>query len=122
MAKPKKISYYRKKADKLLQEVGRLKHDFCMVCGGEYNCLHHYWPKSSSSALRYDWENLIPICIGCHAKHHWGNPDIHNIVNKVHGLGWIRKLREKKEKIIKSNKGYYLQAIEELENERAKYS
>lgn len=52
----------QKKADKLLQEKGREKYSKCEVCGGKMSCLHHFFPKSTASALRYDWDNLIPIC------------------------------------------------------------
>lgn len=108
------ITYWRNKADKAIQEWGRQTYTSCLVCGRPMSCLHHYYPKSVSSALRYDKNNLIPICQGCHFSHHNGNPEIHNIINRKKGEGWLKKLKENKEKIIKISKGYYQQIIKTL--------
>lgn len=107
----KAISYYRNKADKSLQEWGRLKYTKCEICGKPISCLHHYFPKSVSSALRYEIDNLIPICQGCHFSHHNGNPMIHNTVNEKRGKDWIKKLEKKKYNITKPSIGYYKQII-----------
>ena len=61
--KPKKklkLSTLRNKCDKKMQETGRKVYSKCLVCGMPMSCLHHVFTKSRSSALRYDWENLIP--------------------------------------------------------------
>ena len=113
----KKISYYRNKADKLLQEVGRKKYKNCLICGGKYNCLHHFFTKGSSSSLRYNWLNLIPICISCHSHHHWGHPEPHLKIVEIKGQEWVESLRAEKNKVVKTNIGYYKQIIEHLENE-----
>jgi 5-methylcytosine-specific restriction endonuclease McrA len=107
----KKISYYRNKADKAMQEWGRMNYKKCLVCPKKMSCLHHYYPKSTSSALRYDQENLIPICQGCHMQHHNGNPAIHNKVNEIKGDKWLKDLQRKKEKIVKVNKLFYEEII-----------
>jgi 5-methylcytosine-specific restriction endonuclease McrA len=94
-----KKSRLRKKADKLLQEVGRKLYENrgCLVCGGKYSCLHHYTPKSVSNALRYDWNNLIPICAGCHFRHHSSNdPRIHDEIRKIKGQDWVDDLEWKR--------------------------
>src|SRR6056297_3094444 len=104
----KKISYYRKKADKLMQKWGMLRYKECLICGGKLSCLHHYYPKSISLALRYDKDNLIPICKSCHFAHHCKNePEIHIEICKIKGKEWINRLGQKKNKIIKVNKKYY---------------
>lgn len=103
ITKPKKDkpeSYYRNKADKLLQELGRKTFDRCEICGGEYSCLHHYFPKSMSTVLRYDMENCIPICVGCHFKHHNGNPLPHAIITRIRGDNWVKELDEKRKEAI----------------------
>ena len=110
----KKISYYRRKADRLLQEWGRRIYKKCLICGGKLSCLHHYYPKSKSSSLRYNKDNLIPICNGCHLQHHTGNPNIHNTVNKIKGEKWLKRLTQKKETHTKINKKYYEKIIEDL--------
>lgn len=122
LEKPKKkkpVSYYSKKADKLLQEIGRKKYDSCLVCGNDMSCLHHYYPKSSAGNLRYNWLNLIPLCQCCHFRHHNGFPAIQNTINEVNGSDWLNELNEaKKIKDFNCNtKTYYEAKIEELKNE-----
>ncbi len=107
MKKPIKISTLRKKADRLMQEWGREKYIECLVCGEPVSCLHHYFPKSISSALRYDEDNLIPVCNSCHFRHHNGDPRIHNAINRILGDKWLKGIEKKKHLIIKTNKGYY---------------
>ena len=112
----KEISYYRNKCDKLMQEWGRKTYSKCLVCGKGMSCLHHYYPKSKASILRYDEDNLIPICNGCHLAHHTGNPEIHNTINKIKGEQWLTSLQRKKELIQKINISYYKKIIENYEN------
>ena len=88
-----------KKADRLLQEVGRKLYEKkgCYVCGGVYSCLHHYHTKGCSNALRYDWNNLIPICVGCHSRHHNANdPRIHDEIRRKKGQEWVDELEWKR--------------------------
>jgi len=113
MKKAKPVGWWRKKADRLMQENGRRKHKKCIVCSGKYSCLHHYYPKSTSARLRYDEDNLIPICMGCHFRHHNGDPSIHNKVNTVKGEEWLKRLTKKKEGYLKTNIGYYKSIIEQ---------
>ena len=83
------------------------------------SCLHHYYPKSSAGNLRYNWLNLIPICQGCHFRHHNGFPEIHNTVNKNRGEMWLSKLQLAKmtPNYQCNTKTYYEQKTEELKNE-----
>ena len=116
LVKPKKVklSTLRNKCDKTLQEAGRKVYEGCLVCGRPISCLHHFYPKSMSNTLRYDWENMIPLCQSCHFSHHNGNPDIHAYVIKIKGEQWHCSLKAKKTKITKISKGYYLQVLEQL--------
>jgi len=115
LAKPvkgTKISTLRNKADKLMQELGRQLNESCLICSKPMVCMHHYYPKSTSSALRYDFTNLIPICHGCHCSHHGGNPEIHNEVNRIKGEEWIEELECKKRTLtVSTNKTYYREII-----------
>jgi 5-methylcytosine-specific restriction endonuclease McrA len=114
--KKEKTSTLRNKADKLYQELGRLNYKDCLICGGEYSCLHHYHPKSTSTALRYDLENGINICAGCHLKHHTGNPDIQNTINSIKGLDWVEEMEWRKFNIkVKPNNEWYKVQIEILQ-------
>lgn len=121
--KPKPVIYYSKQADKLLQEIGRIKYSRCEACGRLMSCAHHYYKKSSAGNLRYNWLNLIPICQSCHFLHHNGNPDIQNNINKNKGEKWLKELQEAK-KIPNSQcntKSYYKAKIEELKLELKQY-
>ena len=103
-----KISILQKKCDKKIQEQGRLKYDRCEVCNNPMSCLHHFFPKSISAVLRYDWMNLIFICNGCHMRHHQaGDPRIHATIIRRRGQKWYNQLLKKKEKTIKTNVKYY---------------
>lgn len=114
--KVKKLSYYRNKCDRALQELGRQTYDKCLICGSEYSCLHHFFPKSRSSVLRYNWENCIPICQGDHLAHHTGDPRIHIEVIKIKGQEWFDKLEWKhNNETVKPSKGYYKDILKKLD-------
>jgi len=113
---PKKISYFRNRADKLLQELGRLTYDKCLICGRAYSCLHHFMPKSSCSALRYEWDNLIPICSSCHLGIHSNRGA--SLIGKIIGIkgqDWFDALEKKKIGYLKTNITYYNDVIKRLE-------
>ena len=117
-----KIKTLRNKADRLYQEVGRKENDCCLVCGGEYSCLHHFFPKSVSSALRYNLENGIPICQRCHFRHHSANdPIIHATIVRIKGDEWLQRLEKDKHKIINTSQTYYKNIINNLEDKLKQY-
>lgn len=109
------IAKLRKQCDDLYQKIGRLLYSYCLVCGGQMSCLHHYHPKSTSSALRYDFDNGVPICQGCHFRLHNGDPLIPEKILAVKGPDWAAKLAEKRKEKITTTIGYYRTKKEELE-------
>ena len=109
--KARPLSYYRNKADKLLQELVRSVYNKCLVCDGQISCGHHYYPKSSAGNLRYHFNNLIPICQGCHFRHHNGDPRIQNTINEEKGQEWLDSLNEAKKEYIKCNTKEYYKSI-----------
>lgn len=112
----KSIKYYRNKADKKLQNVGREIYKECYVCGGEYSCLHHFITKGRSSRLRYDWDNLIPICHHCHSLHHsFGDAKIHAIIQKKKGNNWLNELLVKDRETVSVSIKFYKDTIKRLE-------
>jgi 5-methylcytosine-specific restriction endonuclease McrA len=119
--KKKTIAYWQKKADKKLQEIARdvYADKGCMICGGEYSCVHHYIPKSRSTALRYDWDNLIPICARCHQTHHCGDATVHARVDLLKGEEWLENLLAKQKQGIgiKANWQWYKNKFESLDVE-----
>jgi 5-methylcytosine-specific restriction endonuclease McrA len=115
--KPKTLSpsQWQKKCDTKIQQIGRKLFPYCEVCGKPMSCLHHYYPKSVSSRLRYDWDNLIPICNGCHMRHHRaGDPTVHNIVNEKRGKEWLQSLKSRKLEEVRTNVAYYKEVWESL--------
>jgi hypothetical protein len=86
-----------------------------MVCGGRYSCLHHFFPKGRSSALRYCWDNCVPICHGCHLAHHTGDPRIHQEVVKIKGQEWYDKLEWRhNNELVKPSQSYYQKILEAI--------
>jgi len=115
MAKSK-LTKLRNKCDKALQLEGKRRFKYCEVCGRVMDCLHHFYPKESCKRLRYDWDNLIPICVGCHFAHHKRfDPSIHATVIKQRGMEWYEFLTKKKGEIIKVNIGYYKKVLEDMD-------
>lgn len=95
LTKPKKKSktYYQNKADKLFQDLGRSLYKSCLVCGGEYSCLHHFFKKSQSTALRYNLKNAIPLCNTCHCAIHQGTWDkVSARIALIKGKDWLDEL------------------------------
>lgn len=99
----------QKECDNLIQQKGREIYQRCEVCGHPMSCLHHFYPKSVSAALRYDWDNLIPICQGCHSRHHQVNdPFIHGTIIQKRGMEWHDTLLKRRwQESVKTNKAYY---------------
>ena len=113
-----KLAKLQKKADSLLQELVKKKHPKCLVCGKKTHCGHHFFPKSLSSALRYEKSNMIEICCGCHFAHHTRNdPTIHIIILFKKGFDWYNNLIDLKNKKPKINIAYYEAIIKKLQNE-----
>lgn len=113
--KVKSKSYYRNKADKIIQELGREMYKKCLVCDNKQTVMHHYYPKSSAGNLRYHWENLIPLCQGCHFRLHNSDPRIQNAINKTKGQDWLDDLNEAKKQFIKCDTvSYYKDIINKL--------
>ena len=108
----------QKKCDVLLQTLGKQKYQKCEVCGNPINCLHHFFPKSVSSFHRYNWDNLIPICQGCHMRHHLaGDPSIHQVIIRKRGQKWYDELEKHKRDYTKCDKFYYQSVYEKLSTE-----
>lgn len=118
MRKKSDLTKAREMCDKSMQVAGMKKFKECEVCGKPAHCMHHFFPKSTSSRLRYDWDNLIPICQGCHMRHHTaGDPTIHATVIRKRGDDWYDELEQTRHEIIKVNVEYYKLKLEELNNE-----
>lgn len=114
--KPKKVSYYRNRADGLFQKYLCNKNKRCECCGQTVSCHHHFFPKSVSSSLRYDEDNMIPVCVGCHLGFHSARAS-QFIAGTIlrRGEEWYKKLLVKKYILIKTGIKYYKKIIEQYE-------
>jgi len=73
--------------------------NICEVCGKQAIQCHHFVPKGLSLGLRYDLKNGVPLCMGCHFKHHHqGDPAIHEAIRKKRGKRWWNYLKNRREK------------------------
>ena len=62
----KKKLWNSKKADREFSLYIRARDKKCLVCGSkEYLQVSHFWGRLNS-AVRYDEENCITLCAGCH--------------------------------------------------------
>lgn len=104
----KKISYFRNKADRAFQTSLTTLRPKCEMCGQLAVCQHHYFTRASSSALRYDEQNAISVCSGCHLGFHSNRSAIFNArVIENRGVKWVSDLIKRRNTFIKPNKKYY---------------
>lgn len=110
--------------DKKMQILGKLKFPRSEVSGLPTEVMHHFHPKSVSSALRYDWDNLIPLTNGEHMRHHQANdPIVHGSVIEKRGRVWYDKLLKRRYmETIKVNVAYYKSVKERLDKEMEEFS
>lgn len=105
----------RKQCDTLMQEIGRLINPWCILCGKPCQVMHHFLPKSVCAKLRYDWDNLCPLCNGCHMRlHQSGDPSYEQRIIDFYGKPWYDNLQELRKESIRVNIGYYKQIQSEL--------
>lgn len=108
-----KLSYFRKKADRAMQDYFTQKYPNCEMCNAPVSCMHHFHPKSVSSALRYVEENLVPVCNSCHLGFHSNRSAqmTSRLIDK-RGVEWSNDLLKRKEQIVKPSIGYYKEIVE----------
>lgn len=116
--KRNKIKTLRNKADKRYQQVGMKKNKHCLICGGAAQCMHHFFTKGSSNALRYDEENGIPICQSCHVKIHMSqDPRMIVTIKEKRGERWYKRLVKKRQSIQKTGVHFYQAIIEDFDKQ-----
>ena len=116
-----------KRAIKLWWELAREKWgDKCEICGkGGVIEMHHFILRSRSRLLKFDVENAVPLCKGCHYKIHNSNkfspPEVARMVEtirKKRGKKWSNYIDEKEMSKASGFYGiHYLEGvIEELKS------
>jgi len=122
-----KATTVRNKADNLLTPIVRAQNPYCLLMGSQ-NCAkvtqvaHHHVHKSKSSRLRYDLENLIPLCGACHVMLHndesfWGAK-----VAQIKGDAWFRYIEKAKHELVKTDVHFYIEAHTRLQKILAELS
>ncbi len=113
-----KKAYYRKKADRLFQDYFTKKNPKCDICGQPSVCGHHFHTKGASSRLRYEEDNMVAVCAGCHlAFHSKRSAEVTSKIIAKRGIDWSNNLIKKKQEFIKCDTiGYYKEIINKFAN------
>ena len=68
----------------------------CEVCGTKAVQVHHFYYKGSYGHLRYDLDNGISLCQGCHFKLHFQDPKrVEEQIVEKKGKVWYNRLNKK---------------------------
>jgi len=112
-----KLRKLQLECDALYQKVGKRMFPKSIVSGKPTEVIHHFYTKQSSSRLRYDFDNAIPLTNGEHFSHHIkSDPTIHATVIRKKGQNWYDTLSKKKNESMKVNEEYYKYVLEMLNN------
>jgi len=120
MAKTKQQKL-RDKADKLLTPLIKAMHPRCLLCNNVTEVAHHHVHKSKSNALRYELDNLIPLCHHCHRVLHHNESYWASKIVSIKGLEWFERLEKIKNTVtVKADTAWYegnLKRLEKLSTE-----
>ena len=101
--KKSKVQKLKEELDRLIQEKYRQPGDKCLACGHPAQVLHHYIQKSQSMNLRWDDDNLVPLCNHCHCLHHQsGDPKVNQEILRKKGHEWADLLEERRRILFKA--------------------
>lgn len=102
------IPKLQRMCDKLYQQVGKRLMPFSIVSGKPTQVIHHFFTKQSSSRLRYDITNGIPLTFGEHFAHHIkSDPTIHAKIIMVKGQIWYNNLFIRRRDYVKTDRQHY---------------
>lgn len=109
----------RNKCDKLLTPIIKAQHPYCLLraaelCAGETQVAHHHVLKSKSTRLRYEIENLIPLCHRCHSLLHSHETYWSSRIVELKGMDWWKELSAKKDEMVKADVHFYIENYNRL--------
>ena len=105
----------RAEADKLCTPVIKKLFPRCIICGNPTYLAHHFIPKSLSSRLRYEPDNLIPLCWHDHQKlHQTADPNYTDIIISLKGRNWYGELCKLRHVLVKTDRTFYEEAVKRL--------
>uniref|UniRef100_A0A6H1ZQ36 Putative homing endonuclease n=1 Tax=viral metagenome TaxID=1070528 RepID=A0A6H1ZQ36_9ZZZZ len=105
---------YRKKTDELWFKILIALHPYCENCGQQATQVHHFFPRGRYSILRHNLANGISLCMGCHLKHHTGDPTIEKNILDKRGDDWYDELLQETKKFNKTDLAHYKKIYQEL--------
>lgn len=102
------MKYTQKKCDALLTPIIKKLYPKCLLCSNDTQVAHHFIKKSVSSNLRYNIDNLIPLCNPCHCRLHFNDEGLWNgRVAVIKGKEWLDNLEKNKKASLKCDCLYY---------------
>lgn len=108
----------RNKADGLLTPIIKKMYPTCLLraknCTIQTQVAHHHVHKGASTRLRYELDNLIPLCNHCHLALHMQESEHASTIVAIRGVEWFRELQKKKQEYVKSDVHYYIQNYNRL--------
>lgn len=109
----------RNKCDKMLTPIIRAQHPYCFLrasenCAGFTQVAHHHVLKSKCTRLRYELDNLIPLCTSCHCMLHAHETYWSSKIVEMKGLDWWKKLDAVRHETVKADVHFYLDHYERL--------
>lgn len=118
-AKLPAIKTMRNKCDKLLTPIIKEMHPYCLLQGSETcarvtQVAHHHVHKSRSTRLRYEIDNLIPLCHSCHMMLHQNESYWASKIVQIRGLEWFEELERLKNEEVKVDVHFYIENYERL--------
>lgn len=117
MTLQKQIGKLQRKLDKMLQLHYVPLNPICLICVNKTSEMHHVIQKKQSTYLRYDEQNIVPLCKGCHLSHHMkGDPIIFKTILDKKGEDWWEYIKAHRGILVKRDKSYYL-LLEDLKKQ-----
>lgn len=104
----------RNQADALLTPIIKVMYPTCLLCPNKTEVAHHHVHKSKSTRLRYEMDNLIPLCHKCHLRLHMNESYEASRIVSIYGLEWFKNLEKKKNEIVKADVIWYSQQLGKL--------
>lgn len=84
----------RSRADRLLQQRAT-EAKYCLLCGVSAQVGHHYFPKNMYGHLRYDLDNIVPLCNSCHFIIENRDTSLAGKIALIKGKVWYERLKNK---------------------------
>ena len=115
-AKKKRLA---KKCNDLWQQIIKILHPYCEICGRPTKVGHHFIYQSEANSCKFYIPNGIGLCKKHHFLiHHTGKKcEIAGQIALKRGQEWFDDLQKQKRVIVKTILGWYEENLKSLEEE-----